>query len=63
MFSSFDYVIKEMVNVAAVQPWSYGCTLHVYHFLNIKGLGVRPRGGASPDKTASPYGTLCDHTI
>ena len=26
MFFSFDYVIKEMVNVAAVQPWSYGCT-------------------------------------
>ena len=23
MFFSFDYVIKEMVNVAAVQPWSY----------------------------------------
>ena len=22
----FDYVIKEMVNVAAVQPWSYGRT-------------------------------------
>ena len=27
MFSSFDYVIKEMINVAAVQPWSYGYTL------------------------------------
>ena len=26
MFFSFDYVIKEMVNVAAVQLWSYGCT-------------------------------------
>ena len=23
---SFDHVIKEMVNVAAVQPWGYGCT-------------------------------------
>ena len=23
MFFSFDYVIKEMVNVTAVQPWSY----------------------------------------
>ena len=23
MFFSFDYVIKEMVNVAALQPWSY----------------------------------------
>ena len=23
MFFSFDYAIKEMVNVAAVQPWSY----------------------------------------
>ena len=23
MFSSFDYVIKEMVNVAAVQPWMH----------------------------------------
>ena len=29
MFFSFDYVIKEMVNVAAVQPWSYGCTREV----------------------------------
>ena len=29
MFFSFDYVIKEMVNVAAVQPWSYGCTWEV----------------------------------
>ena len=26
---SFDYVIKEMVNVAAVQPSSYGCTWEV----------------------------------
>ena len=26
MFFSFDYVIKEMVNVASVQPRSYGCT-------------------------------------
>ena len=26
---SFDYVINEMVNVAAVQPWSYGCTSEV----------------------------------
>ena len=26
MLFSFDYVIKEMVNVAAVQPWGYGCT-------------------------------------
>ena len=26
MFFSFDYVIKEIENVAAVQPWSYGCT-------------------------------------
>ena len=24
-----DYVIKEMVNVVAVQPWSYGCTWEV----------------------------------
>ena len=24
MFFSFDFVIKEMVNVTAVQPWSYG---------------------------------------
>ena len=24
-----DYVIKEMVNVAAVQPCSYGCTCEV----------------------------------
>ena len=29
MFFSFDYVIKEMLNVAAVQPWSYGCTWEV----------------------------------
>ena len=29
MFFSFDYVIKEIVNVAAVQPWSYGCTWEV----------------------------------
>ena len=29
MFFSFDYVIKEMVNVVAVQPWSYGCTWEV----------------------------------
>ena len=29
MFFSFDYVIKEMVNVAALQPWSYGCTWEV----------------------------------
>ena len=29
MFFSFDYVIKEMVNFAAVQRWSYGCTLEV----------------------------------
>ena len=29
MFFSFDYVIVEMVNVAAVQPWSYGCTWEV----------------------------------
>jgi len=29
MFISFDYVIKETVNVAAVQPWSYGCTWKV----------------------------------
>ena len=29
MFFSFDYVIKEMVNVAAVQPWSYGCTWEI----------------------------------
>ena len=27
MFFSFDYVIKEMVNVAAVQPWSYVCVV------------------------------------
>ena len=27
--SSFDYVIKEMVNVAAVEPLSYGCTRQV----------------------------------
>ena len=27
--SSFDYVIKEMVNVAAVEPLSYGCTWQV----------------------------------
>ena len=26
---SFNYVIKEMVNVAAVQPSSYGCTWEV----------------------------------
>ena len=26
---SFDYVIKEMVNVAAVQPSGYGCTWEV----------------------------------
>ena len=26
---SFDYVIKGTVNVAAVQPSSYGCTLKV----------------------------------
>ena len=24
--SSFDHVIKEMVNVVAVEPLSYGCT-------------------------------------
>ena len=29
MFFCFDYVIKEMVNVTAVQPWSYGCTREV----------------------------------
>ena len=29
MFFSFDYVIKEMVNVAVVQPWSYGYTWEV----------------------------------
>ena len=29
MFFSFDYVIKEKVNFAAVQPWSYGCTWEV----------------------------------
>ena len=29
LFFSFDYVLKEMVNVAAVQPWSYGCTWEV----------------------------------
>ena len=29
MFFSFDYDINEMVNVAAVQPWSYGCTWEV----------------------------------
>ena len=27
--SSFDYVIKETVNVAPVQPLSYGCTREV----------------------------------
>ena len=27
--SSFDYVIKEMVDVAAVQPSRYGCTWEV----------------------------------
>ena len=27
--SSFDHVIKEMVNVAAVEPLSYGCTWQV----------------------------------
>ena len=26
MFFSFDYVIEEMVNVAAVQPWSASIT-------------------------------------
>ena len=26
---SFDYIIKEMVNAAAVQPSSYGCTWKV----------------------------------
>ena len=36
MFFSFDYVIKEMVNVVAEQPWSYGCTLHVFHFLIVQ---------------------------
>ena len=29
MFFSFDYVTKEMVTVAAVQPWSYGGTREV----------------------------------
>ena len=27
--ATIDYVIKEMVNVAALQPWSYGCTWEV----------------------------------
>ena len=26
---SFDYVMQETVNVATVQPWSYGCTWEV----------------------------------
>ena len=26
---SFNYVVKEMVNVAVLQPWSYGCTWEV----------------------------------
>ena len=25
----FDYAVKEKVNVAAVKPWSYGCTWEV----------------------------------
>ena len=26
---SFNYVVKEMINIAVLQPWSYGCTWEV----------------------------------
>ena len=37
MFFSFDYVLKEMVKAAAVQPSSYGC---IWRFARVA-LGYR----------------------
>ena len=42
MFFSFDFVIKEIVNVAALQPWSYGCSYASFVLTNLLRASTTP---------------------